>query len=75
MDFNSLLDLWEILIPAQQPNSTVEFFILALDNANNLGISETTSYITLDIFDGDINGDGKIRVDDILIVALNFGKD
>jgi len=72
--YNETSGNWNVTIPAQPANSTVEFFIQAYDKAGNWNMSSTYSYTVKWLTLGDINGDGKTDMKDIYIVARNFGK-
>lgn len=77
---------WAIIIPAHQvpnrwTNVSVLFFIQAYDKDGNMARSppleaeeDYYSYKIKWLPIGDVNGDGKVRVDDVLKVALNFGE-
>ena len=72
--YNETSGNWATIIPGQKGNSTVEFFIKAYDKAGNWNVSSTYSYVVKWLVVGDINGDGKVDMMDIVLVILNFGK-
>jgi hypothetical protein len=75
---------WAIVIPAHQvpdryTNVSISFFIQAYDKDGNPARSPEAeddyhSYTIKWLPIGDVNGDGKVRVDDVLTVALQFGQ-
>jgi len=52
-------------------------YIVALTVTDELDQSDTVSYVVAvsEKLLGDVNGDGKVRIDDILAVALAFGSE
>ncbi|MDH5732180.1 MAG: cohesin domain-containing protein [Candidatus Bathyarchaeota archaeon] len=72
MVYNDTNGLWTTTIPGQRGNVTVAFYIETYKGGD---IVTTPTYVfqVQDLFDSDVNGDGKVRIDDILMVALEFG--
>ncbi|MDH5450021.1 MAG: right-handed parallel beta-helix repeat-containing protein [Candidatus Bathyarchaeota archaeon] len=64
-------------VPCQWTNLTIQFFIQAYDKDANSARSppenDYYSYRVVWLPSMDINGDGKVRIDDVLAVALGFG--
>ena len=73
MEYTQPCNLWACTIPGQSGNTTVEFYIYSYDHVGNIIPSSVYSYEVLSLFESDVNGDGKVRVDDILKVATDFG--
>lgn len=47
MAYNSATSLYEVFVPAQPHNTTVQFYITAWDNAGNMATSENHEYIVM----------------------------
>jgi hypothetical protein len=75
MTYNSTSSLWFVLIPKQDGDATVEFFIRAYDNAGNSAECSPVSFKVKALSLGDINGDGYVGIDDIFIIASHFGEE
>ncbi len=73
MTLNATTGLWTATVPGHPGGLTVECFIRAFDLAENEG-QAYASYPIITLITGDINGDGKVDMRDIGIVARNFGK-
>jgi len=74
MMFNLTSQLWEATIPGQLGNTTVEFHIIAYDNAKNAATSSTHSYDVRALPTADINGDGIVNMLDLYIAAIHFSE-
>jgi hypothetical protein len=74
MMYNATSGNWTALIPPQPANSTVEFFIQAYDKAGNSNMSSGKPYQVKNLPIGDVNGDGKVDIKDILQVAKKYGQ-
>lgn len=72
MTYNATNGLWTTTMPGQMGNVTITFYIEAYEG-ENMVTTPTYAFEVQDLFDGDVNGDGKVRIDDILRVALEFG--
>jgi hypothetical protein len=66
--------VWRGVIPAQTASGTIEYFVTALDFANNLATGPTRSFtLTLPDCPADINNSGAVDVDDLIAVILSWG--
>jgi len=74
MKFNATSSLWTSIIPGQLSNTTVEFFITALDTNENMNTTELFSYEVRYVMAGDLDGNGEVDIYDIVMVANNYGK-
>jgi hypothetical protein len=50
MTYNDASDLWNVIIPQQPHNTTVQFYIIAYDNAGNTAVGEYYFYTILPEF-------------------------
>lgn len=73
MLFNATENLWVQTMLGQSDNCTIEFFIDIMSTYVGRVTSGTYQFYVKPLPLGDINGDGKVRVEDVLRVALNFG--
>lgn len=72
MALNSTSNLWSVTIPSQNGGVTVQFFVTAYDKAGNVALSATYSFNVKALPTGDLNGDGKVNVLDLIIVATHL---
>ncbi len=67
--------LWRGEIPGQDHNSTISYFVTALDFNNNEGVGETRSFNILPApCPGDVTGDRVVNVDDLLTIIGAWGQ-
>ena len=74
MMYNLTMGLWITLIGGQEGNTTVEFFITAMNDIGEVTLSTIYSYDVKALPIGDINGDGTVNMQDIFIITLYFGE-
>lgn len=55
--------------------STVEFFLTAVDDSNNIQESAMYFYVVQHLLTGDIDGDGDVDIFDVVRVTVNYGKE
>ncbi|MHC4426989.1 MAG: hypothetical protein ACYS0D_00095, partial [Planctomycetota bacterium] len=60
-------------IPETPGGSTVEYFVSAIDWADNEGVGETLSF-SVPIIPGDLNGDGQVSTADLLQLIGAWGR-
>jgi hypothetical protein len=73
LNFNSTTGLWQIVIPGQQGNSTVQFYILATDIYGETTSSSTYQFNVKPLLPGDVNGDGQVNILDVIVVTSHYG--
>jgi hypothetical protein len=74
MSYNSTSNLWQTIIPGQSGDSTVEFFIIATDTHGYSTTSSTYSYHVRPLLLGDVNGDGKVDILDVVLITGHYGE-
>jgi hypothetical protein len=74
MSYNSSTSLYAATIPGQQGNSTVEFFVIATDILGATVQSSTYSYDVQPLLLGDVNGDGKVSILDVVLITGHYGQ-
>jgi hypothetical protein len=67
--------LWRGVIPAQDPCTTVEYFVRARDVSGNESTSPVKSFVTAGSCGavGDLNGDGAVNAADLAILLNAWG--
>jgi len=75
MTYNSTTQMWTQAVPGQ-PNSVdaVHFFIQVYNDLGDVQTSTIMTYAIQHLPLGDINGDGKVDIRDIAVVAKHFGE-
>lgn len=64
--------LWRGEIPGQPSGGLVEYWVSAVDYANNVGIGKTLSFTVSGVL-GDLDGDGTVSTSDLLILLSQWG--
>ncbi|HWB20633.1 MAG TPA: FG-GAP-like repeat-containing protein [Phycisphaerales bacterium] len=67
-------ELWRGLIPGAASGGTVQYYVTAMDYANNVGTSGTQSFdVAAPPCPADTNHDGNVNIDDLTAVILSWG--
>ena len=75
MEYNTTTEVWTSVLPGQSNSSNlVEFQLSAYDIVGNVNQSSIYTYPIKPVIQGDVNGDGKVGVKDIALVAIQYGK-
>jgi len=74
MTYNATRSLWNFVIAGQPGNNIIEFYIKAYDNAGNMNTSTSYFFTVKKLPIGDMNGDGKTNLSDLIKVAIHFGE-
>lgn len=74
MIYNSTSSLWSAIIPGQPGNNMVQYSITAWDNLGNFAISTRYSYSVKPLTPGDLNSNGTVNVQDLIITATHLGQ-
>jgi hypothetical protein len=74
MTLNTTSNLYFALIPAQQGNSSVDFYITASDQNGNASSSSIYTFTVKTLPAGDVNGDGVINMRDITFDIIHFNE-
>jgi len=74
MSYNETENLWVQIIPGQNENCTVEFFMDIYDQWGYLVRSDNYSFTVKLLPKGDVNGDGVTNMKDIALCIVHFNE-
>lgn len=70
---NGTASVWQATIPGQQGDSTIVFFIIATDVFGDTTQSSMCSFSVKPLLLGDVNGDGKVDILDVVLITGHYG--